>query len=183
MVSSMTQTQAGTPLRPTGRNGRPIRQNGTAIRSLRMKGGWRTQAAFAEAVGISQQFLSAIEVEADGAPDDLLEAIAACLKVPVAAISRDTAGPQAGRNGTPILQNGPAIRALRNMDNWESQTAFARAVGISQPAMSVIEQEINSTTDSLLEAIARKLHVPVDAISRDIPAAQETAAEPAEPAA
>lgn len=74
-----------------------------------------------------------------------------------------------GRNDKPIRQNGPAIRALRKKDGWRSQTAFAEAVGISQGYLSAIELEIDGVSDSTLEAIARRLHVPVDSISRDIP--------------
>lgn len=179
----MSETQPDSPpgagLR-TGRNGRPITQHGDALRALRKKAGWRSQTTFASAVGISQGFLSAIEVEIDGASEELLDTMAAKLHVPRGALGPGDAVLRTGRNGRPVTQLGATIAALRELDNWQSQTEFAGAVGISQGFLSAIERDIDGPSSALLEAIARKLRVPVCAISRDIPrGVPQDAADPA----
>lgn len=78
---------------------------------------------------------------------------------------KDTA-PLTRERRKPPKQNGPAIRALREKDTW-SQDAFAKAVGICQSSLSDIEREASDARITTLNRIARKLHVPLDAIMRD----------------
>lgn len=84
----MEETLKDTESRRYGRDGRPIRQNGPAIRALREKDGW-TQAAFAGALSKSGGYLSAIESETEAAPVVLLNRMARVLRVPAGAIMRD----------------------------------------------------------------------------------------------
>lgn len=84
MVSRMDRTPQDTASPPR----RPRRQVGAAIRALREKDGW-SQAALAEAAGIRQASLSAIETEAVSAHVMTLNRLARQLRVPVAAIMRD----------------------------------------------------------------------------------------------
>lgn len=63
-------------------------------------------------------------------------------------------------------QNGAAIRALREKDGC-TQTAFAKAVGIRQASLSQIENEAVNAGVATLNLIARALHVPVAAITRN----------------
>jgi transcriptional regulator with XRE-family HTH domain len=65
---------------------------------------------------------------------------------------------------TPVRQNGLVIRVLREKDGW-SQTQLAEAIGITQPALSLIESESNGVEAFRLPVIARLLDVPVAAIS------------------
>jgi DNA-binding XRE family transcriptional regulator len=74
----------------------------------------------------------------------------------------------------PPRQNGPAICALREKDGW-TQTALAEAVGIRQASLSAIESESANARITTLNLIARKLHVPLDAIMR-CPAAEVASA-------
>jgi transcriptional regulator with XRE-family HTH domain len=75
---------------------RPRRQNGEAIRTLREKDGWKSQQAFADAVGLSQAALSNIEREMRQTRVSTLNRIARALGVPVAAIMRDSCGADEG---------------------------------------------------------------------------------------
>lgn len=63
-------------------------------------------------------------------------------------------------------QNGAAIRALREKDGW-TQTALARAVGMTQANYWRIESEAANARVESLNRIARALRVPVAAIMRD----------------
>lgn len=86
----------------------PPRQNGAAIRALREKDGW-TQAALAEAVGIRQATLSAIESESASAYVTTLNLIARAMRVPVAAIMRDCDDTgRTGRQPADALATGTA---------------------------------------------------------------------------
>lgn len=82
----------------------------------------------------------------------------------------------------PARQNGAAIRALREKDGW-SQDALAKAAGLSQRALSNIEREEANARIANLNRIARKLHVPLDAIMRDPGETQDAADDEPEPAA
>lgn len=73
--------------------------------------------------------------------------------------------PPGSRSRRATRQNGAAVRALREKDGW-SQEALAKAAGISQAGLSQIETESASAHATTLNRIARKLHVPVDAIMR-----------------
>jgi DNA-binding XRE family transcriptional regulator len=86
--SVMEETQRDTAPRRVARDGTPIRQIGLAIKALREKDGW-TQTALANAVGISQGALSAIESETDSASVVTLNRLARAMRVPVGAIMRD----------------------------------------------------------------------------------------------
>ncbi len=66
----------------------------------------------------------------------------------------------------PRRQNGAAIRSLREKDGW-SQDALAKAAGLRQATLSVIETEYSNATVRTLNRIARQLRVPVAAIMRD----------------
>jgi transcriptional regulator with XRE-family HTH domain len=68
-----------------------LRQNGAAIRSLREKDGWH-QPDFAREVGMSQSALSNIEREKRSARPATIHRIARVLRVPVAAITRESDG-------------------------------------------------------------------------------------------
>lgn len=78
---------------------------------------------------------------------------------------KDTASRRISRDGMPVRQNGTAIRVIREKDGW-SQNALAKAVGISQGALSHIEGESDNAGVPTLNLIARKLHIPVGAIMR-----------------
>jgi transcriptional regulator with XRE-family HTH domain len=94
---------------------------------------------------------------------------------------QDIASPRAGRDGVLIRQNGPVIRALRVKDGWP-QAGFAEALGVTQPALSYIEREINSVQDFRLNDIARLLGVPVVVVSRAVVPCAVCAAREAEAA-
>ena len=88
---SATQTVMTAAARP-GRQARgKLRQNGAAIRSLREKDGWH-QPDFAREVGMSQSALSNIEREKRSARPATIHRIARVLRVPVAAITRESDG-------------------------------------------------------------------------------------------
>jgi transcriptional regulator with XRE-family HTH domain len=74
--------------------------------------------------------------------------------------------PQGSRQRRVTKQNGPAIRALREISGWKSQEALATAVGIRQGTLSDIENEFADAKIPTLSRIARRLHVPLDAIMR-----------------
>lgn len=77
-----------------------------------------------------------------------------------------------------MRQNGAAIRALREKDGW-SQTALAKAAGISQGSLSDIESETINAATLTLNRIARRLRVPADAIMRDhLPGGEQNADDP-----
>jgi transcriptional regulator with XRE-family HTH domain len=78
----------------------------------------------------------------------------------------EDAGPPGRTRKRASRQNGPAIRALREKDGW-SQTGLAKAAGIEQCTLSLIESESTNARVSTLNALARRLRVPVDAIMRD----------------
>jgi transcriptional regulator with XRE-family HTH domain len=82
----MSETQEDT--KSPQRTRRP-RQNGPAIRSLREKDGY-SQTAFAEAIGMTRANLSFIESESSRARVATLNRIARQLRVPVAAIMRES---------------------------------------------------------------------------------------------
>lgn len=86
----------------------------------------------------------------------------------------DTVRPQ--RTLRELRQNGPAIRSLREKDGWK-QSDFAKAIKISQAALSNIERERRPTTMRMLNVIARTLCVPVTAITRDYEGAPEVEPE------
>lgn len=75
----------------------------------------------------------------------------------------DTSGP---KRAVKVIQNGPAIRSLREKDGYP-QTDFARKLGVFQSTLSNIERETKSTSRAMLNRIARELRVPVAAIMRD----------------
>jgi transcriptional regulator with XRE-family HTH domain len=77
---------------PGGQARGKLRQNGAAIRSLREKDGWH-QPDFAREVGMSQSALSNIEREKRSARPATIHRIARVLRVPVAAITRESDGP------------------------------------------------------------------------------------------
>lgn len=81
----------------------------------------------------------------------------------------DSSGP---KRAAKVIQNGPAIRSLREKDGY-LQTDFAKALGIMQSTLSNIERETKSTGRVMLNKIARELRVPVAAIMRDHDAAQD----------
>jgi len=87
---SATQTVM-TAARPGGQARGKLRQNGAAIRSLREKDGWH-QPDFAREVGMSQSALSNIEREKRSARPATIHRIARVLRVPVAAITRESDG-------------------------------------------------------------------------------------------
>lgn len=62
-------------------------QNGAKLRAIRKRTG-RTQEEIAEAAGIDQSYLSLLEKEARAASDQVLDALAAALDVPVDSILR-----------------------------------------------------------------------------------------------
>jgi DNA-binding XRE family transcriptional regulator len=80
-----------------------------------------------------------------------------------------------GRRRSPIIQNGDAIRSLREKDG-STQGEFAKAVGISQAALSNIENEKKAAGRITLNLIARALCVPTRAVMAN-PSLRE--AEPA----
>jgi transcriptional regulator with XRE-family HTH domain len=88
MVFHMEETPRDTMSGGLTRRGVRPRQNGLAIRALREKDGW-SQSALAEAAGIRQASLSAIENEQSNAAVRTLNTLARRLRVPVAAIMRD----------------------------------------------------------------------------------------------
>lgn len=59
---------------------------------------------------------------------------------------------------------GPAIRAIRLARGYRSGE-FAAAIGISTPYLANIEADRKRAGKNVLEAIARALEVPVEAIS------------------
>lgn len=68
---------------------------------------------------------------------------------------------------TPIVSaHGPAIRALRIKDGL-SVNGLAELVGCAQGFISHIELEQKRPSERMLNQIARALHVPVAAISRE----------------
>ncbi|MGS2645955.1 helix-turn-helix domain-containing protein [Streptosporangium sp. G12] len=67
---------------------------------------------------------------------------------------------------TTIQQHGPAIRALRIKDGL-SVEGLADMVGCVQSVISHIELEDKRPSEQMLNRIARALHVPVAAISRE----------------
>jgi transcriptional regulator with XRE-family HTH domain len=79
-----------------------------------------------------------------------------------------------GRTRRRPLQNGAAIRSLREKDGY-SQTAFAAAVGMTQANLSRIETEEQAARVVTLNRIARALRVPVAAIMRDGAAVEDVA--------
>lgn len=76
-----------------------------------------------------------------------------------------------GRSHPP--QNGHAITEFREFRRW-SQSALAREIGITQPALSNIEAEHRPASREVLRAIARVLNVDVRALQR---VKEDTAAE------
>jgi XRE family transcriptional regulator, regulator of sulfur utilization len=95
---TVTQTATTTVAASIGPAVTRLRQNGAAIRSLREKDGWH-QPEFARRVGLSQSALSNIEREKRSARPATINRIAHALRVPVAAITREPAGP----NGSAAL--------------------------------------------------------------------------------
>ena len=89
---SATQTVIAVAARTRGQARGKLRQNGAAIRSLREKDGWH-QTDFAREVGMSQSALSNIEREKRSARPATIHRIARVLRVPVAAITRESDGP------------------------------------------------------------------------------------------
>jgi DNA-binding XRE family transcriptional regulator len=89
---SATQTVMTAATRPVGQARGKLRQNGAAIRSLREKDGWH-QPDFAREVGMSQSALSNIEREKRSARPATIHRIARVLRVPVAAITRESDSP------------------------------------------------------------------------------------------
>jgi DNA-binding XRE family transcriptional regulator len=87
-VMSTSQRVTTTLRKPLGRVPARLRQNGSAIRSLREKDGWH-QPEFARKVGMSQSALSNIEREKRSARPATIHRIARALRVPVAAITRE----------------------------------------------------------------------------------------------
>lgn len=86
-------------------------------------------------------------------------------------------GPSAGDRKSPdLLQNGTAIRCLREKDGW-SVRALADRAGISQAALSYIELEDRSASPHVLNRIARALCVPEAAIRRNPPRARTNRTE------
>lgn len=65
-----------------------------------------------------------------------------------------------------VQQHGPAIRALRIKDGM-SVDGLAQMIGCAQSVISHIELEQKHPTLQMLNRIARALHVPVAAISRE----------------
>jgi transcriptional regulator with XRE-family HTH domain len=86
-MGETTQDTAG-PGSPS--RDRPRRQNGPVIRTLREKDGWKSQQAFADAVGLSQAALSNIERERRQTRVSTLNRIARALGVSVSVIMRDS---------------------------------------------------------------------------------------------
>jgi transcriptional regulator with XRE-family HTH domain len=86
----------------------------------------------------------------------------------VSETQQDTTAPRRTRLRGPQNppQNGAAIRSLREKDGY-SQTEFAKAVGMKQGGLSLIETEMRHARLSTLNRIARQLRVPVAAIMRD----------------
>jgi transcriptional regulator with XRE-family HTH domain len=72
-----------------------------------------------------------------------------------------------------VAQHGPAIRALRIKDGL-SVNGLAELVGCAQSAISHIELEQKQPSEQMLNRIARALHVPVAAISREPYAATDS---------
>lgn len=66
----------------------------------------------------------------------------------------------------PTRQHGPAIAALREKDGY-SQTGLAKAAGIGQSTLSLIESGDLSASMKTLNRIAHALAVPVRAILRE----------------
>jgi DNA-binding XRE family transcriptional regulator len=89
---SATQTVMTAAANPVGQARGKLRQNGAAIRSLREKDGWH-QPDFAREVGMSQSALSNIEREKRSARPATIHRIARVLRVPVAAITRESDSP------------------------------------------------------------------------------------------
>ncbi len=65
-----------------------------------------------------------------------------------------------------VAAHGPAIRALRMKDGL-SVGGLAELVGCAQSLISHVELEQKRPTEQMLNRIARALHVPVVAISRE----------------
>lgn len=78
------------------------------------------------------------------------------------------------RVGTAVVQNGAAIKALREANGWRSGK-FATAVMISTPYLSNIEAERKNCPPDLLRRIADKLGVPLAAIKNGIASLDEVA--------
>ena len=89
MVSLMKRTPSATVSRKA-----PVRQNGPAVRVIRVLDGW-TQERLAAAVGIRPATLSEIEAEKTSAYMSTLEALAHAMHIPVAAILRQCEPAQA----------------------------------------------------------------------------------------
>ncbi|MFB4265395.1 helix-turn-helix domain-containing protein [Nonomuraea sp. GTA35] len=78
-----------------------------------------------------------------------------------------------------VQQHGPAIRALRIKDGL-SAAGLAELVGCAQSVISHLEAEQKRPSEQMLNKIARALHVPVAAISREPFAIGVEAGEPEE---
>ncbi len=66
-------------------------------------------------------------------------------------------------------QNGPAIKVIRKRTG-RTQEEIAEAVGIDQSYLSLIESETRAATEHVINAIAKALDVPVEALLRTVPA-------------
>lgn len=85
---------------------------------------------------------------------------------------RDTKAPEK-RNR--LRQNGPAIKHFRDLTGY-SQDALARATGVTQAALSLIENERSCAKAATLVKIAKELRVPYSAITRELEDAKAPAA-------
>lgn len=72
-----------------------------------------------------------------------------------------------------LKQNGPAIRSIRELAGY-SQDGLARATGVTQAALSLIESERSYARVSTLAKIARELRVPLAAITRELEDAESS---------
>jgi len=103
----MEETPKDTESRRVTRRGALPRQNGPAIRALREKDGYK-QRGFARLVGLSQGGLSAIEAEKDNAEVATLNRIARQLRVPAAAIMRDSRDEELPATAAPAAEGAAA---------------------------------------------------------------------------
>ena len=76
----------------------------------------------------------------------------------------DTTSPGRTRR---VRQNGPAIRSIRELNGY-SQDALAKATGMTQANLSMIENERASAQVTTLSKIARQLRVPLAAVMREL---------------
>lgn len=66
-----------------------------------------------------------------------------------------------------LRQNGPAIKHFRELTGY-SQDGLARATGVTQAALSLIENERSCAKAATLVKIAKELRVSYSAITREL---------------